>query len=72
MVFPIPKLISHVSGIMKLEEGDVILTGTPKGVGAVKAGQVLEAGMGIGDSKDGLCRIRFPVVKRGGSGQFAW
>lgn len=72
MVFPIPTLISHVSSVMRLEEGDLILTGTPHGVGSVTAGQVLEAGLGVGEDKDGLAKITFPVVRRGGSGRFAW
>ena len=45
MLFPIPKIISYASGIMKLEYGDVILTGTPKGVGSVLSGQVIECGI---------------------------
>lgn len=72
MIFKIPELLAHVSSIMALEEGDCILTGTPHGVGPVSAGQVLEAGLGTGESKDNLCTIRFPVAKRGGSGKFAW
>ncbi|ORZ36244.1 hypothetical protein BCR44DRAFT_1433068 [Catenaria anguillulae PL171] len=42
-IFQIPRLISHVSQIMTLEEGDVILTGTPKGVASIKAGDSIEA-----------------------------
>ncbi|PRP76522.1 hypothetical protein PROFUN_15096 [Planoprotostelium fungivorum] len=45
MIFDIPQLIEHVSSIMTLERGDVILTGTPSGVGPVKAGQKLECGV---------------------------
>ncbi|EPY77377.1 fumarylacetoacetate hydrolase domain-containing protein 1-like protein [Camelus ferus] len=36
MIFSIPYLISYVSKIMTLEEGDISLTGTRKGVGSVK------------------------------------
>ncbi|KAI9030592.1 hypothetical protein DFJ74DRAFT_657110 [Hyaloraphidium curvatum] len=72
MIFKIPDLISHVSQIMTLEEGDLILTGTPAGVGKVEAGQVLEAGMGSGADKEGLGRIRFPVVRRPGKGMYGW
>jgi len=43
MIFDVPTLISFVSGIMKLEEGDLILTGTPKGVGPIASGQTFEA-----------------------------
>jgi len=43
MIFDVPTLISFVSGIMRLEEGDLILTGTPKGVGPIANGQTFEA-----------------------------
>jgi len=45
MIFPIPMLIQFVSSIMTLEPGDLILTGTPSGVGPVTAGQKVEAGL---------------------------
>jgi len=45
MIFSIPKLIAHVSSIMTLEPGDLILTGTPDGVGKVVPGDVIEAGI---------------------------
>ena len=38
MMRRIPEIIQAVSEIFTLEEGDVILTGTPSGVGAVKSG----------------------------------
>ncbi|XP_038724163.1 probable acylpyruvase FAHD1, mitochondrial isoform X2 [Tripterygium wilfordii] len=58
MIFKIPYLISHISSIMTLFEGDVILTGTPQGVGPVKAGQKITAG--ISD----LIDVQFNVEKR--------
>lgn len=42
MVHPVPKLIAYLSQIMTLTPGDVILTGTPKGVGAMKPGDLIE------------------------------
>lgn len=42
MLHPVPKLISFLSEIMTLMPGDLILTGTPKGVGAMKQGDLLE------------------------------
>ncbi|XP_071067550.1 oxaloacetate tautomerase FAHD1, mitochondrial [Dasypus novemcinctus] len=45
MIFSIPYIISYVSRIMTLEEGDIILTGTPKGVGPVKENDEIEAGI---------------------------
>ena len=46
MIFPIPYLISYVSDRFTLEACDVILTGTPEGVGPVKVGQGITAGIG--------------------------
>lgn len=45
MIFSIPHLISYVSRVMALEEGDIILTGTPKGVGPVQEHDEIEAGI---------------------------
>ena len=39
MIFGLPELIEYISKHMTLEEGDLILTGTPAGVGQVKPGQ---------------------------------
>ncbi|MDF3012218.1 MAG: fumarylacetoacetate hydrolase [Cellvibrio sp.] len=41
MVWSIPELIAEVSRYIKLEEGDLIFTGTPAGVGPVKPGDRL-------------------------------
>jgi 2-keto-4-pentenoate hydratase/2-oxohepta-3-ene-1,7-dioic acid hydratase in catechol pathway len=38
MHFKIEKIISYISTYIKLEEGDLILTGTPEGVGPVMNG----------------------------------
>lgn len=43
MIFPIHKILSYMSAIMTLEKGDIILTGTPKGVGRVDPGDKIEA-----------------------------
>lgn len=43
MINRIPQIIVHVSAIFTLEPGDVILTGTPAGVGQVQAGDVMTA-----------------------------
>ncbi|MCM0619698.1 fumarylacetoacetate hydrolase family protein [Nocardioides bruguierae] len=42
MVFDIPTLVEHVSSTMTLLPGDVILTGTPAGVGPLEVGDELE------------------------------
>lgn len=43
MIHRLPQVIAHISGIFTLEPGDIILTGTPAGVGRVQAGDTLEA-----------------------------
>ncbi|OQR80887.1 hypothetical protein ACHHYP_17086 [Achlya hypogyna] len=58
MVHKIPFLLSHISRIMTLEEGDVIITGTPEGVGPVEPGNVVTAGI------EGLVEMSFPVATR--------
>ncbi len=42
LIFPIPHLIHHISQYFTLEPGDVIMTGTPAGVGPIKLGDKLE------------------------------
>lgn len=42
MVFDVPFLIEYVSAAFTLLPGDVILTGTPEGVGAFEAGDTIE------------------------------
>jgi len=42
MLHPVPKLLSHLSHIMTLLPGDMVLTGTPKGVGAMRPGDLIE------------------------------
>ena len=49
MIFPTPFIIEFVSSIMTLEPGDVIITGTPAGVGPMKSGDRIEVEIsGIG------------------------
>lgn len=47
MLFPIPRQLADISKVMTLEEGDLVLTGTPKGVGEVRDGQVMRAGIRV-------------------------
>ena len=49
LIHDIPKLIAHVSEVMTLIPGDVILTGTPEGVGPLEVGDEVSVGIeGIG------------------------
>jgi 2-keto-4-pentenoate hydratase/2-oxohepta-3-ene-1,7-dioic acid hydratase in catechol pathway len=41
-IFPIPRLLAWITAIFTLEAGDLILTGTPSGVGPLKAGDRVE------------------------------
>jgi len=38
MIWPVPDVIAHLSGLVTLAPGDLIFTGTPAGVGALEAG----------------------------------
>ena len=42
LVFPIPVLLAYISRHMTLEPGDLVLTGTPSGVGPLEPGDVVE------------------------------
>ena len=49
MVFSVPQLIAFTSSVMTLEPGDIIMTGTPSGVGPLEAGNTVEVAIeGIG------------------------
>jgi 2-keto-4-pentenoate hydratase/2-oxohepta-3-ene-1,7-dioic acid hydratase in catechol pathway len=50
LVYDVARLIEFASSFYTLEPGDVIMTGTPEGVGPVKPGDLLEAGIAqVGD-----------------------
>ncbi len=64
MIFPIKFIVSYLSRFMTLEPGDIVITGTPAGVGLgmkppvfVKPGDVMELGI------DGLGSQRQKVVR---------
>ena len=53
LIFDVPKLVQFISGVMTLEPGDVIATGTPPGVGPLKRGDAVEVAIeGIGVLKN--------------------
>jgi 2-keto-4-pentenoate hydratase/2-oxohepta-3-ene-1,7-dioic acid hydratase in catechol pathway len=56
MVFDIPTLVSFISGVMTLEPGDLILTGTPEGVGTLSSGDMVEVEV------VGVSRVGNPVT----------
>ncbi|KAI0080510.1 hypothetical protein K474DRAFT_1657641 [Panus rudis PR-1116 ss-1] len=69
MIFRIPRLIEHVSSIMTLEEGDLLLTGTPSGVGPVNPGDEVECDLTDSTGKV-LDAIKFTAVQRQGGYSF--
>ena len=55
MIFDVPALIAYISAAMTLEPGDLIVTGTPEGVGPLAAGnKVVIAVEGIGELTVGV------------------
>jgi acylpyruvate hydrolase len=67
MVFSVPFLVSYVSSLATLEPGDVILTGTPAGIGCNRNPQVfLQPGDRVSVSLDGVGTLTNPVVAEGG------
>jgi 2-keto-4-pentenoate hydratase/2-oxohepta-3-ene-1,7-dioic acid hydratase in catechol pathway len=49
MIFDIPTLVSFISHVMTLLPGDIVLTGTPSGIGELHSGDVVEVRIeGIG------------------------
>ena len=60
MVFGIPHLVSYISAIMTLEPGDVIATGTPQGVGPLRAGSEVVVEVRVDGTP--VSTVRNPVV----------
>jgi fumarylpyruvate hydrolase len=56
MIWKVPEMISYLSDYFTLAAGDLIFTGTPAGVGAVKRGNVLVGGV------DGVTELKVTVV----------
>jgi len=42
MIFSVPEMLSYISGIMTLRQGDVVSTGTPSGIGPMVEGDEIE------------------------------
>jgi 2-keto-4-pentenoate hydratase/2-oxohepta-3-ene-1,7-dioic acid hydratase in catechol pathway len=56
MVFSIPTILAYISQVMTLEPGDLVLTGTPAGVGTLKAGDEVEVEV------LGISRVKSSVI----------
>lgn len=59
MIFPIPAIVAFISRHFTLEEGDIIVTGTPKGVGRLHHGDTVEVEI------HGIGVLSNPVVEEG-------
>lgn len=52
LIFGVPEVLSYISQFMTLEPGDVVLTGTPEGVGPLEVGDSVEVSVeGVGELK---------------------
>jgi fumarylpyruvate hydrolase len=56
LIWKVPEMISYLSGLFTLQPGDIIMTGTPAGVGAVVRGDVLEGFV------DGVGKLEVVIV----------
>jgi fumarylpyruvate hydrolase len=56
MIWAVTDILCHLSGYYHLRPGDIIMTGTPAGVGPVTAGQVIEGGI------DGLSPVKLTLL----------
>ncbi|CED83687.1 mitochondrial protein [Phaffia rhodozyma] len=70
MMFQIPRLIEHVSSVMTLEKGDLILTGTPSGVGPIKASDKISCVMKDSAGKE-IAQLEVNVKDRDGGYAFS-
>ena len=56
MIWKVPEIIAHLSGLFSLAPGDLIYTGTPAGVGATVRGDTLHGGVA------GVAELEISVV----------
>jgi 2-keto-4-pentenoate hydratase/2-oxohepta-3-ene-1,7-dioic acid hydratase in catechol pathway len=55
MVFGVAELIEYITTFMTLLPGDVLMTGTPEGVGRLDSGDVVEVEVeGVGTLRNGV------------------
>jgi 5-oxopent-3-ene-1,2,5-tricarboxylate decarboxylase/2-hydroxyhepta-2,4-diene-1,7-dioate isomerase len=72
LLFPFARLVADLSQLLTLEEGDIILTGTPAGASVAKPGDVLEVEVSTEDSGNGaLSTGRLTTTVEEGTTAFA-
>lgn len=65
LIFSVPYLVSFISGIMTLEPGDIIMTGTPNGVGfAMDPPQFLTEGDVVEIEIEGVGQLRNTIIPK--------
>ena len=57
MIYSVERIIEFISQIMTLEAGDLIMTGTPEGVGEISEGDIIEAKLGD------ICSLKIDVKR---------
>lgn len=71
MIYQIPRIMSDISKVMALHPGDIVLTGTPAGVGPVVPGDVMRAGVRVAGKELEEGKIEVPVEESPSSYMFA-
>ena len=71
MLFRIPRMLSDISKVMTLEAGDIVITGTPKGVGPVVPGDVMSAGIIVNGKELEESKIEVKVEESTSSYEYA-
>lgn len=64
MLYPIHKIIQHISTMITLEPGDIVLTGTPAGVGEIHPGDTITGQLFYNDKS--LVQFEFDCKERPG------
>jgi 2-keto-4-pentenoate hydratase/2-oxohepta-3-ene-1,7-dioic acid hydratase in catechol pathway len=71
MLFRLPRILSDISKVITLEPGDIVLTGTPKGVGPVVPGDVMRAGIRVDGKELEEAKMEVHVVESTSSYEYA-
>ena len=71
MLFTIPRILSDISKVMTLEKGDIVITGTPKGVGPVVPGDIMRAGIRVNGKELPESKIEVRVEESTSTYKFA-
>ena len=63
MIFDVPALVEYISAVITLEPGDLVITGTPAGVGVFRHPPVfLEPGDRVRCEAEGIGTVENPVI----------